>query len=126
RLARLAGMATDSRPPSSERLRAALVEATAEMDVYRTYVRDGAIAPGDRRRIRGAVSRAAANLGPSHRGAIGLLRRALLLDVEDDARALALEIVGRWQQLTGPVAAKGEEDTASYRDVRLLSRNEVG
>ncbi len=34
--------------------------------------------------------------------------------------------VQAWQQLTGPVAAKGVEDTALYRDVRLVARNEPG
>ena len=32
----------------------------------------------------------------------------------------------RWQQLTGPVAAKGVEDTALYRHIVLSSLNEVG
>ena len=116
-----------SRPPSLEVLRAALVETTAEMDVYRTYVRDGEIDAEDRRRIRAAISRATERLDTSHRSALGVLRRALLVDVDDEAaRALASDIVARWQQLTGPAAAKGEEDTALYRDAPLVSRNEVG
>ena len=32
----------------------------------------------------------------------------------------------RWQQFTGPVMAKGLEDTATYRYNALLSINEVG
>ena len=32
----------------------------------------------------------------------------------------------RFQQLTGPVMAKGVEDTAFYRYFRLVSANEVG
>lgn len=32
----------------------------------------------------------------------------------------------RWQQLSGSVMAKGLEDTALYRDVALLARNDVG
>jgi (1->4)-alpha-D-glucan 1-alpha-D-glucosylmutase len=34
--------------------------------------------------------------------------------------------VGRWQQLTGPAAAKGVEDTALYVDAAFLARNEPG
>ena len=34
--------------------------------------------------------------------------------------------VRRWQQLSGPVAAKGVEDTAIYRFPALVSQNEVG
>ena len=37
-----------------------------------------------------------------------------------------LPFVLRWQQLTGPVAAKGVEDTALYLDTALLARNEPG
>ncbi|HEY3671735.1 MAG TPA: alpha-amylase family glycosyl hydrolase [Acidimicrobiia bacterium] len=36
------------------------------------------------------------------------------------------EFVVRFQQTTGAVMAKGIEDTAMYRDMRLLSLNEVG
>jgi (1->4)-alpha-D-glucan 1-alpha-D-glucosylmutase len=42
--------------------------------------------------------------------------------IDDDRTELAL----RFQQLTGPATAKGEEDTASYRYVRLLALNDVG
>jgi (1->4)-alpha-D-glucan 1-alpha-D-glucosylmutase len=37
-----------------------------------------------------------------------------------------LPFVRGWQQLTGPAAAKGVEDTALYRDTRLVARNEPG
>ena len=36
------------------------------------------------------------------------------------------EFVARFQQLTGPATAKGVEDTAVYRDLRLLALDEVG
>ena len=36
------------------------------------------------------------------------------------------EFVARFQQLTGPAIAKGVEDTALYRYLRLLALNEVG
>jgi (1->4)-alpha-D-glucan 1-alpha-D-glucosylmutase len=36
------------------------------------------------------------------------------------------EFVTRWQQTTGPVMAKGVEDTAFYRYLRLVALNEVG
>ncbi|MGH2815618.1 MAG: malto-oligosyltrehalose synthase, partial [Actinomycetota bacterium] len=38
----------------------------------------------------------------------------------------APEAVRRFQQLSGPAMAKGVEDTALYRDTRLVARNEVG
>jgi (1->4)-alpha-D-glucan 1-alpha-D-glucosylmutase len=39
---------------------------------------------------------------------------------------LRVRFIERLQQLSGPAAAKGVEDTALYRYVPLLSRNEVG
>jgi (1->4)-alpha-D-glucan 1-alpha-D-glucosylmutase len=40
--------------------------------------------------------------------------------------AAPAELVVRFQQTTGAVTAKGVEDTAMYRDVRLLALDEVG
>src|SRR5262249_58201417 len=41
-------------------------------------------------------------------------------------RAERLDLVLRFQQTTGPVTAKGYEDTALYRYNRLVSLNEAG
>ena len=49
------------------------------------------------------------------------LRRVLLLEERGHD-----EFVTRFQQTTGAVMAKGVEDTAFYRYVRLLALNEVG
>ncbi|CAN5905262.1 hypothetical protein BH23ACT11_BH23ACT11_16740 [soil metagenome] len=53
---------------------------------------------------------------------------ALLLNLEgpDDYRELAIAFVMKFQQYTGPVMAKGMEDTALYIYNRLVSLNEVG
>jgi (1->4)-alpha-D-glucan 1-alpha-D-glucosylmutase len=96
-----------------ERLRAlyayeGLEEAAALLHVYRTYVEP----------LAGRVDeldREAVAILPED------LRRVLLL--EGDAPA---EFVTRWQQTTGPVMAKGVEDTAFYRFFRLTALNEVG
>jgi len=45
---------------------------------------------------------------------------------EPDAATPEAEFVRRWQQTTGPVMAKGVEDTAFYRYFRLTALNEVG
>ncbi|HEY2355099.1 MAG TPA: malto-oligosyltrehalose synthase [Gaiellaceae bacterium] len=45
---------------------------------------------------------------------------------EPDAATPEAEFVRRWQQTTGPVMAKGVEDTAFYRWFRLTALNEVG
>jgi len=50
----------------------------------------------------------------------------LNLPAEDADREQQELFLGRFQQVTSPVMAKGVEDTAFYRDVPLLSVNEVG
>jgi (1->4)-alpha-D-glucan 1-alpha-D-glucosylmutase len=87
-----------------------LALALASFHVYRTYVEpfEGVVAEDDRAEI------ARAALAES-------LARILLL--EEPAPP---EFVTRFQQTTGPVIAKGVEDTAFYRYFRLVALNEVG
>jgi (1->4)-alpha-D-glucan 1-alpha-D-glucosylmutase len=99
--------------PEVERLRAlwdapGLDEALASLQVYRTYVEPWS------GRVEDADREAAAGL-PREVG------RVLLL--EERGRD---EFVTRFQQTTGAVMAKGVEDTALYRHLRLLALNEVG
>ena len=99
--------------PEIARLRALvdrddLGAAAASLPVYRTYVEpwSGLVEDADRE----AVSSLDAGL-----------RRLVLLEEPGHE-----EFVARFQQTTGPVMAKGVEDTAFYRYVRLLALNEVG
>lgn len=112
--------------PSVEELRRAIVEVSAALPVYRTYLRGVEASERDRRYIEGAAARAAAvdeRLGP----AVELLRQVLLLESPSAATPEArLDFAMRWQQVTGPLAAKGLEDTALYRWNRLVALNEVG
>jgi (1->4)-alpha-D-glucan 1-alpha-D-glucosylmutase len=55
-----------------------------------------------------------------------LLRLQPPLDLDEAGRKSCREFVLHFQQLTGPVMAKGVEDTAFYRFNRLISLNEVG
>jgi (1->4)-alpha-D-glucan 1-alpha-D-glucosylmutase len=95
--------------PEFERLRAlyprdGLEEAAAALHVYRTYVEPDRVDEEDRR--------ASAVLPEDlHRVVLGFEHP---------------EFVTRWQQTTGPVMAKGVEDTAFYRWFRLTALNEVG
>ena len=81
-----------------------LEEAAAALHVYRTYVEAGRVANEDRE---------ACDVLPED------LRRVILAFEHP-------EFVTRWQQTTGPVMAKGVEDTAFYRWFRLTALNEVG
>ncbi|MFW6155385.1 MAG: malto-oligosyltrehalose synthase [Planctomycetota bacterium] len=105
-------------------LREALGELIACFPTYRTYVTDAA-APSavDAARIHGAIGEAQAQR-PRTDPLVWAYLAALLEKAIDDRRAV--EVVLRFQQLTGPAAAKGVEDTALYRYARLTSLNEVG
>ncbi|MGH7138479.1 MAG: malto-oligosyltrehalose synthase, partial [Pirellulales bacterium] len=110
----------------------ALLETIACFPVYRTYVRPGSesVSDDDRRRITSAL-RAAKRRNPEIDASVfDFLRSVLLLDdpphLTEEQRDERREFVLRLQQLTGPVTAKGIEDTAFYRDYPLLSLAEVG
>jgi (1->4)-alpha-D-glucan 1-alpha-D-glucosylmutase len=78
-----------------------LEAALARLPIYRTYVRDGVFAPEDR-------------------AALVAAGRPELFDGAPE------EFVSRFQQTSPPVTAKGIEDTAFYRYLRLLALNDVG
>jgi (1->4)-alpha-D-glucan 1-alpha-D-glucosylmutase len=87
---------------------AELERAAAALPVYRTYVEpwSGKVSAEDRDTLAALPDD---------------LRRILLLEERGHD-----ELVVRFQQITGAVMAKGVEDTAFYRFVRLASLNEVG
>ena len=108
-----------------------LVEVTACLPVYRTYIHDFEIPGSDRGYIERTLALARRRTAPEHisDGAFDFLRSILLLDPPyylEDQKGQWLDFVMRWQQFSGPVMAKGLEDTASYRHNSLLSLNEVG
>ncbi|KAF0676041.1 malto-oligosyltrehalose synthase [Profundibacterium mesophilum] len=102
-----------------EMLRRAIVDFIAGFPRYRTYMTDETVHDEDRALIEETA--AAAIEAASDPGAIPFLAQALLDDGELNAQ-LRL----RFQQVTGAAIAKSQEDTAFYRDTRLLSANEVG
>ena len=110
-------------------LQRALTEVLAVFPVYRTYIRQVAISEKDRKIILEAVDRARANF-PALLHGFTFVRRFLLLDfpdyVTEDEKRDWLHFAMRFQQLTGPVMAKGVEDTTLYGYNRLVSLNEVG
>jgi (1->4)-alpha-D-glucan 1-alpha-D-glucosylmutase len=121
RLGRLAELRRESRDFTGRSLTEGLREVVACFPVYRTYVGDDGQAASERDRAHVAAAVAAAKrrsptTNPSVFDFIGDLL----------CRTGELDFVRKFQQLTGPVTAKGVEDTAFYRYHRLLSLNEVG
>ncbi|HSU16926.1 malto-oligosyltrehalose synthase [Longimicrobium sp.] len=113
-------------------LRDALREVVACFPVYRTYIDAfaGEVSDRDRRYVDQAV-RLAGRRNPSVSGSIfDFVRDVLLLhwpdSLTEDDRQQHARFVMKFQQLTGPVMAKGVEDTAFYVFNRLVSLNEVG
>jgi (1->4)-alpha-D-glucan 1-alpha-D-glucosylmutase len=117
-------------------LRNALREVITAFPVYRTYITcDGReISDRDRRAIVRAVALAKRRNPASDPSVFDFLADVLLLQGQDqDEIALSEQerdercrFVMKFQQLTGPVMAKGVEDTAFYRYNRLVALNEVG
>jgi (1->4)-alpha-D-glucan 1-alpha-D-glucosylmutase len=102
-----------------------LSEVCVCLPVYRTYVRatTGTVGEADLRYITESINEAK-QLRPDIDGELfDFFRDLLLLRVGDE---LERELVMRFQQFTGPVMAKGAEDTAFYGFNRLISLNEVG
>ena len=106
---------------AASHLRKVVVEATARLPVYRTYLRAGQPpSPDDLHRLDIAISAEEGDPAPAKR----LLRQTLVGSRSDDQHAQSF--AAKWQQLTGAVMAKGFEDTTLYQDTTLLSLNDVG
>ncbi|MGZ9810483.1 malto-oligosyltrehalose synthase [Pseudoroseicyclus sp. H15] len=102
-----------------ETLRNALLEFIAAFPRYRSYMTEGRIFEADKALVINTAERAAERLLDP--GALPFLADVLTRAVPETAR-LRL----RLQQVTGAAVAKSAEDTAFFREVRLLSANEVG
>ena len=122
------GHARRSRDFTINVLRDALSEVVAFFPVYRTYITPGHVSETARRHVEWAVARARKRSDAADKGVFDFLREVLLLESEgpEEHRASVAAFVMKFQQYTGPVMAKGMEDTALYRYNRLTSLNEVG
>ena len=108
----------------------ALIEVTACLGVYRTYIRNMELPAHATKYIEEAVTAARARAPQLSAASFNFVHEVLLLlnppHVLADQREARLDFVMRWQQFTGPIVAKGFEDTALYVYYPLLSLNEVG
>jgi (1->4)-alpha-D-glucan 1-alpha-D-glucosylmutase len=131
-LDRLAQQNRRSRDFTQHSLRQALRAVIACFPVYRTYVNGAEIQESDRVRVLQAVHRAMARNPALSTALFQFLRDMLLLrspepgPSDPEFQAEQRQFVGKFQQVTAPVMAKGLEDTAFYVYNRLLSLNEVG
>jgi (1->4)-alpha-D-glucan 1-alpha-D-glucosylmutase len=129
-LDRLAQQDRRSRDFTLTTLRHALREVIACFPVYRSYIADSGVSESDRKYVEMALRRAAARNPVYNPLLFSFVRAILLLEYAPQSNA-ALQaeqrrFVGKFQQVTSPVMAKGLEDTAFYVYNRLSSLNEVG
>jgi malto-oligosyltrehalose synthase len=134
-----------SRDFTLESMRDVIIEVVACFPAYRTYVDEHGWTPDDRAVVERAIARARRRNPAMEASLFDFFREVVLpRDPEDESaprlrerrdgyppadQAEAherLRFAMKLQQYTGPVQAKGLEDTAFYRYNALLSLNEVG
>jgi (1->4)-alpha-D-glucan 1-alpha-D-glucosylmutase len=106
-------------------------ETIACFPVYRTYVEPGQpVTEEDRQIVERAIAAAKRRNPAMEESIFNFLRDVLLLrspqDLDAAGRAAHAQFVLKFQQTTGPVMAKGLEDTVFYIYNRLPALNEVG
>ncbi len=132
RLDRISEQHTFTRDFTRLSLQDALGEVIACFPVYRTYVgtNDEVMSDSDRSMIERAIREARRRNPVTHSTVFDFIRSVLLLEQVEGLDATHMserkDFVLRFQQLTGPVTAKGVEDTAFYRYFPLAALEEVG
>src|SRR5262245_7492221 len=110
-------------------LKRGLVELLTFFPVYRSYVSEQIFSEQDRRLLGETIDKAR-QANPGLLLEIDFIARFLLLEypehLDDEERQRWLHFVMRFPQLSGPLMAKGFEDTTLYVYNRLLSLNNVG
>jgi (1->4)-alpha-D-glucan 1-alpha-D-glucosylmutase len=110
-------------------LKRAIAEVLVLFPIYRTYITSETIQDIDRQRIQ-AVLRTAKVQNPILQHELTFIEKLMLLEFDDSLtqteREQWLYFVMRMQQYSGPLMAKGVEDTTLYVFNRLISLNEVG
>ncbi len=113
-------------------LRRALREVVANFPIYRTYIDfDGQPTEADRDTLKIAIARSRRTETAIDGSVFTFLHDLLTGDLVAGpksglSRNAVLHAAMRFQQYTGPVTAKGLEDTAFYRFNRFIALNEVG
>lgn len=129
-LNRISEMNRRSRDFTLNSLRSAIIEFVACFPIYRTYADASGVDERDRRYVEQAIARAKRRAPVTNVSIFDFLRDILLVrfgaHLGEEERRLQLGFAMKLQQFTGPVMAKGMEDTTFYVYNRLVSLNEVG
>ncbi|HUO60669.1 MAG TPA: malto-oligosyltrehalose synthase [Candidatus Acidoferrales bacterium] len=128
----ISSMDRHARDFTRKSLRDAIRETIANFPVYRTYIDErGNITERDRRYIEQAINHAKRRNSATPPEVFDFLCDNLLLRGGDIGQPVhgyrkQLYFTLKFQQLSGPVMAKGLEDTACYVHNRFIAVNEVG
>ncbi|WP_017297797.1 malto-oligosyltrehalose synthase [Nodosilinea nodulosa] len=110
-------------------LRTAIEEVLIAFPIYCTYANKAGISQRDLAYVKEAIEVARRHI-PQLVNELNLIEKFLSLNYEgslpNEEKAQWLHFVMRLQQFTGPLMAKGLEDTLFYSYNRFISLNEVG
>ncbi|RJE81119.1 malto-oligosyltrehalose synthase [Paracoccus sp. JM45] len=106
--------------PGPESLREAVTALLIALPRYRTYVYDGQTSKDDRALIARVADDAAQGLRSD---TVVRMLQTIMTDPKSEAQHA---FVTRFQQVSGALLAKSQEDTAGFRWTRYLAANEVG
>ncbi|MFO7760170.1 MAG: malto-oligosyltrehalose synthase [Desulfobia sp.] len=129
-LARIAESDPHTRDFTLDNLEEALTEIVAFFPVYRTYISRHQVFSADQAIMDKAVTMARKRSRSADLTIYDFIRDVLLTTIaqgkSESYRQRVFRFAMRFQQYTGPVMAKGMEDTSFYRYNRLVSLNDVG
>ncbi len=107
----------------------AITEVMSRFPVYRTYITPDVFRPVSRLYIEKAINDSR-KAHPDLAYELNFIKKVLLLETEgylpQEEKMKRMHFVMRFQQFTGPLMAKGFEDTTLYVYNRFVSLNEVG
>lgn len=110
-------------------LKKALVEVLSQFPVYRTYITTQEVSEADKTYVKDVIA-ASKIASPLVTQELEFIEKLLLLDflphLTEAQTQQRFYFVTRLQQLTGPLMAKGIEDTLLYVYNRFIALNEVG
>lgn len=110
-------------------LKRALVEVLTFFPVYRSYISHERFGVEDRNRMQQTLQKAK-EVNPGLTLELSFIGKFLMLEqgehLTEQEKSQWIDFIMRLQQLTGPLMAKGFEDTTLYIYNRFLSLNEVG
>ena len=110
-----------------EEMRKAVAAFMIHFPVYRSYNAPSSFTKKEKESVRKTFSRARSD-DPGNNKALTLLERMILFkDAAEDAQRIRIDgFFRRMMQFTGPLMAKGIEDTAFYTFHPFIAHNEVG